>query len=199
MADNQADLMVLGAGPGGYACAFRAADLGRNVVLVDPRVTLGGVCLNEGCIPSKALLHAAQVIREVREIGGWGIGFGAPTIDLDALRSKKDGIVAQLTGHLTGLAKRRKEKTVRGSAAFTGSQSVAIDGENWIFDQAVIAVGSAAIRLPGWPQDDRIWDSTAALGLRTIPKRPAIVGGGIIGLEVAGNGHRVLGPDCHWS
>lgn len=125
-------------------------------MLVDPRVTLGGVCLNEGCIPSKALLHAAQIIREAREIGDWGIGFGAPTIDLDALRSKKDGIVAQLTGGLMGLAKRRKVKTVLGTAGFTGSQRVAIDGENWIFDQAVIAVGSAAIRLPGWQQDDRI-------------------------------------------
>jgi dihydrolipoamide dehydrogenase len=185
MADTHADLIVLGAGPGGYACAFRAADLGRKVVLVDPRATLGGVCLNEGCIPSKALLHAAQVIREASEITDWGVSFAAPQIDLDALRARKDGIVAQLTGGLTGLAKRRKVTTVRGTATFTGPQSLEIDGVAWTFGQAVIAVGSAPVRLPGWPEDDRIWDSSAALELRTIPDRLAIVGGGIIGLEMA--------------
>ncbi len=185
MADNHADFIVLGAGPGGYACAFRAADLGREVVLVDPRATLGGVCLNEGCIPSKALLHAAEIIRETRHGGDWGISTGRVQIDLDALRAKKGAIVGQLTGGLGGLAKRRKVQIVRGTARFTGPQSLAIDGAAWTFDQAVIAVGSAPIRLPGWPEDDRIWDSTAALELRQVPKRLAIVGGGIIGLEMA--------------
>lgn len=185
MSDNHADLIVLGAGPGGYACAFRAADLGRKVVMVDPRATLGGVCLNVGCIPSKALLHAAEVIREARHINDWGISTGKSSVDLDKLRAKKDGIVGQLTTGLNGLAKRRKVQTIRGTAQFTSDNSLDIDGESWSFDQAVIAVGSAPVRLPGWPEDDRIWDSTDALELRDIPKRLAIVGGGIIGLEMA--------------
>lgn len=147
MSDTHADLIVLGAGPGGYACAFRAADLGRRVVMVDPRTTLGGVCLNEGCIPSKALLHAANVIREAREMVDWGVGFAAPMIDLDALRGKKDGIVAKLTGGLAGLAKRRKVRVLRGAATFTGPQSLDIDGTAWTFDQAVIAVGSSPVAL----------------------------------------------------
>ena len=183
---NHADFIVIGAGPGGYACAFRAADLGRKVVLVDPRATLGGVCLNEGCIPSKALLHAAQVIREARDMSeGWGITFGSPKIDLDALRARKDKVVGALTGGLTGLAARRKVQTVRGTATFTGANSLDIDGEAWTFDQAVIAVGSSPVQLPGWPEDGRIWDSTAALELREVPAHLAIVGGGIIGLEMA--------------
>jgi len=185
MAEKHAPFIVLGAGPGGYACAFRAADLGLDVTLVDPRATLGGVCLNEGCIPSKALLHAAEVIREAGHMGDWGIGFSKPEIDLDALREKKVGIVGQLTGGLKGIAKRRKVKVVRGTASFTGANSLDIDGESWSFDKAVIAVGSAPVKLPGWPEDDRIWDSAAALELRSIPKRLAIVGGGIIGLEMA--------------
>ncbi len=182
---NHADLIVIGAGPGGYACAFRAADLGRNVVMVDPRATLGGVCLNEGCIPSKALLHAAQIIREAHEMSDWGVAFSQPKIDLDALRSRKDGIVGTLTGGLTSLAKRRKVKTVQGTATFKDAQTLEIDGKDWTFDQAVIAVGSAPVQLPGWPQDNRILHSTAALELRDIPKELAIVGGGIIGLEMA--------------
>lgn len=185
MSDNHVDLIVLGAGPGGYACAFRAADLGRNVVMVDPRETLGGVCLNVGCIPSKALLHAAEVIRETRHGDEWGISTGNVSVDLDKLRAKKDSIVEQLTKGLVGLAKRRKVKTIRGSAQFTSDKSLEIDGEGWTFDQAVIAVGSAPVRLPGWPEDDRIWDSTDALELNEIPKRLSIVGGGIIGLEMA--------------
>ncbi|MDU8944141.1 dihydrolipoyl dehydrogenase [Ovoidimarina sediminis] len=185
MSDTHADLIVIGAGPGGYAAAFRAADLGRKVVLADPRATLGGVCLNEGCIPSKALLHAAEVIREAGHMSDWGIALGKPRIDLDALRAKKNGIVEQLTGGLQGLAKRRKVTVVKGAATFTGENSLDIDGTGWTFDQAVIAVGSEPIRLPGWPEDDRIWDSTAALELREVPKRLAIVGGGIIGLEMA--------------
>ena len=185
MSDNHADLIVLGAGPGGYACAFRAADLGRNVVMVDPRATLGGVCLNVGCIPSKALLHAAEVIREARHGDDWGISTGKVSVDLDKLRAKKESNVTQLTTGLVGLAKRRKVQTLRGTAVFTGDKSLDIDGEPWTFDQAVIAVGSAPVRLPGWPEDDRIWDSTDALELRDIPKRLSIVGGGIIGLEMA--------------
>jgi len=185
MAVNHAEFIVLGAGPGGYACAFRAADLGLNVTLVDPRADLGGVCLNEGCIPSKALLHAAEVIREARHVGNWGISFGEPKIDLDKLREKKNGIVKHLTDGLTGLAKRRKVSVVRGTASFTGPTGLEIDGAAWSFDQAVIAVGSAPVRLPGWPDDERIWDSGSALELRQVPKRLAIVGGGIIGLEMA--------------
>lgn len=185
MTKRHADFIVLGAGPGGYACAFRAADLGRKVVLVDPRATLGGVCLNEGCIPSKALLHAAEILREAQEMGDWGIRFGKAKVDLEALRAKKDGIVGQLTGGLTGLAKRRKVEVVRGTARFTAPDRLDIDGQAWSFDHAVIAVGSAPVRLPGWPEDDRIWDSTAALELRDVPEHLAIVGGGIIGLEMA--------------
>ncbi|MDG4649201.1 dihydrolipoyl dehydrogenase [Roseibacterium sp. SDUM158017] len=182
---DHTELLVIGAGPGGYACAFRAADLGQKVTLVDARATLGGVCLNEGCIPSKALLHAAEVIREARHMDDWGIGFGAPRIDLERLRARKDGIVGQLTGGLTGLAGRRKVTTLRGTATFTGPNTVDVDGTEIAFDKAVIAVGSSPVRLPGWPEDPRIWDSAAALELREIPKRLAIVGGGIIGLEMA--------------
>lgn len=185
MSEKHADFIVLGAGPGGYACAFRAADLGRNVVLVDPRATLGGVCLNEGCIPSKALLHVAEVIREAHDIADWGIDFGRGKTDLKALRARKDGIVGQLTDGLNRLAKRRKVAVLRGNARFTGPKSLEIDGETWTFDQAVIAVGSSPSRLPGWPEDPRIWDSTAALELREVPARLVIVGGGIIGLEMA--------------
>lgn len=185
MTDNRADFIVLGAGPGGYAAAFRAADLGRKVVLVDPRAGLGGVCLNEGCIPSKALLHAAGLIRDAREIADWGIAFGDPRIDLDALRAKKDGIVGQLTGGLRQLARKRKVQIVQGTARFTAANGLKIDGRDWTFDQAVIAVGSSPIRLNGWPEDERIWDSAAALELRRIPGRLAIVGGGVVGLEMA--------------
>lgn len=185
MTEHKADFIVIGAGPGGYACAFRAADLGRNVVLVDPRPELGGVCLNEGCIPSKALLHAAAAIREARHLGEWGISCGNPQIDIDALRAKKDGIVSQLTGGLSAIARRRKVRVVCGHARFTSEQTLDVDGEAWRFDQAVVAVGSSAIELPGWPEDKRIWDSAAALELREIPSRLTIVGGGIIGLEMA--------------
>ncbi|WP_370160849.1 dihydrolipoyl dehydrogenase [Limimaricola soesokkakensis] len=185
MSEYTTDLIVIGAGPGGYACAFRAADLGRQVTLVDARAELGGVCLNEGCIPSKALLHAAEIIREADEIGGWGISLGTPEIDLDALRDKKSAIVAKLTAGISGIAKRRKVRVVRGAARFTGPNSLDVDGETWTFKQAVIATGSSPIHLPGWPEDERIWDSSAALELRNIPKRLAIVGGGIIGLEMA--------------
>ena len=179
------DLLVIGAGPGGYACAFRAADLGLSVTLVDARDRLGGVCLNEGCIPSKALLHAAEIIRQAQHMADWGITFGKPKLDLDALRAKKDEIVGHLTGGLTGLAGRRKVTTLQGKATLTGPNSAEIEGTQIRFDKAVIAVGSAPVQLPGWPEDDRIWDSTSALELRDVPKTLAIVGGGIIGLEMA--------------
>ena len=182
---NHTDLLVIGAGPGGHACAFRAADLGLSVTLVDARDRLGGVCLNEGCIPSKALLHAAEVIREAAHMADWGVAFDAPRIDLDKLRAKKDHIVGHLTQGLNGLARKRKVTTMQGTARFTGPQSVNIDGTALDFDKVVIAVGSSPVRLPGWPEDPRIWDSTAALELREVPKALAIVGGGIIGLEMA--------------
>lgn len=190
MSEKQhADLVVIGAGPGGYAAAFRAADLGRSVVLVDARVTLGGVCLNEGCIPSKALLHAARVLHEADNIGEWGISFGKAKIDIGALRKRKEAIVSQLTTGLAQLARRRKVRCVAGRAVFTGIDELAVSGtgaeERWSFGQAIVAAGSSPVRLPGWPEDDRIWDSTAALELRAVPRRLAIVGGGIIGLEMA--------------
>ena len=187
---KHADLIVIGAGPGGYAAAFRAADLGRSVVLVDGRSTLGGVCLNEGCIPSKALLHAARVIHEAAHIGTWGVALGKPKVDLDALRQRKDAIVSQLTGGLAQLARRRKVELVSGRATFAGGDELAITDANgdirrWTFGQAIIATGSSPVQLPGWPTDNRIWDSTAALELRSLPRPLAIVGGGIIGLEMA--------------
>lgn len=185
---RHADLLVIGAGPGGYAAAFRAADLGRQVVLVDPRPTLGGVCLNEGCIPSKALLHVAQIIRESADLSDWGVRLGTPEIDLETLRTRKDGIVGQLVGGLGQLAKKRKVTLVRGTAAFTGPGTVRVEGEDagdWSFEQAVIAVGSSPVRLPGWPDDPRVMDSAGALELHEIPRRLAVVGGGIIGLEMA--------------
>ena len=185
MSDNHAELMVLGAGPGGYACAFRAADLGQNSVIVDPRATLGGVCLNEGCIPSKALLHVADVIREAHHAAKLGIDFGTPKIDLDTLRGQKDSTISNLTTGLKGIAKRRKVTHIRGIAKFTNTNSVDIDGVRWTFDKLVIAVGSRPAKLAGWPEDHRIWDSSDALELQSIPKNLAIVGGGIIGLEMA--------------
>jgi len=194
---RHADFLVIGAGPGGYAAAFRAADLGLQVVLVDPRPTLGGVCLNEGCIPSKALLHVAQVIRESADMSDWGVKLGAPEIDLDALRTRKDGIVGQLVGGLGQLAKKRKVTTVRGTATFTGANAIRVEGENagdWTFDQAVIAVGSHSVRLPDWPDDPRVMDSAGALELREIPRRLGVVGGGIIGLEMA-TVYSALGSD----
>lgn len=179
------ELVVIGAGPGGYACAFRAADLGMKVAIVEPRAQLGGVCLNEGCIPSKALLHSAEIIKEAHHMRDWGLDFGQPKIDLDKLRGKKDEIVASLTQGLAGLAKRRKVEIVSGYAKFTGSNELSVNGESLSFEKAVIAAGSEPISLPGWPEDERIWNSTGALELRSIPDQLVIVGGGIIGLEMA--------------
>jgi dihydrolipoamide dehydrogenase len=178
-------VLVLGSGVGGYTAAFRAADLGMDVTLVERDDTLGGVCLNVGCIPSKAVLHAARVISEADESSGFGIEFGEPKIDLDALRAWKDEVVGKLTGGLDGLAKQRKVNVVRGTAKFVSDRAVEVDGEQIEFDHCVIAAGSRSIELPALPDDERIIDSTGALELADIPERLLVVGGGIIGLEVA--------------
>ncbi|MBP0649536.1 FAD-dependent oxidoreductase, partial [Mycobacterium tuberculosis] len=184
-----AEVLVLGAGPGGYTAAFRAADLGKKVVLVEASATLGGVCLNVGCIPSKALLHAAKVIDEAHEMAEFGVSFGKPKIDIDKLRAWKSSVVAKLTGGLTQLAKARKVTVVTGYGKFTSPKSVAVetaDGVKTItFDNAIIAAGSEPVTLPFIPQDPRIIDSTGALELGGVPKRLLVLGGGIIGLEMA--------------
>jgi dihydrolipoamide dehydrogenase len=189
--DVHAEVLVLGAGPGGYTAAFRAADLGKQVVMVDGRPTLGGVCLNVGCIPSKALLHAAKVVAETKEMSAHGVSFTAPTIDVDALRSWKDGVVSRLTGGLAGLAKQRKVTTITGTGVFTSMNQVQVtagDGTTTTvsFDQAIIAAGSEPVTLPFVPHHDpRVIDSTGALELDEIPERLLVLGGGIIGLEMA--------------
>jgi dihydrolipoamide dehydrogenase len=188
--DYHAEVLVLGAGPGGYTAAFRAADLGKKVVLVERYPTLGGVCLNVGCIPSKALLHAAKVISEAEEMSHLGVQFGTPAIDLAKLRGWKDGVVSRLTKGLAGLAKQRKVQVVTGVAKFTAAHMLTVEtaeGRRRVsFDHAIIAAGSQAARIPGFPYDDpRLMDSTSALLLRDIPKRLLVIGGGIIGLEMA--------------
>ena len=188
--DIHAEVVVLGSGPGGYTAAFRAADLGKNVVLIEKNPTLGGVCLNVGCIPSKALLHVAKVLTEADEMSAHGVTFAKPKIDLDALRSWKDSVVGQLTGGLDGLAKARKVTTVRGIGRFTGPNMIEVTGDDGTktisFDQCIIAAGSEPVELPFIPHDDpRVLDSTGALDLADIPKRMLILGGGIIGLEMA--------------
>jgi dihydrolipoamide dehydrogenase len=189
--DYHAEVLVLGAGPGGYSAAFRAADLGREVVLVERWPTLGGVCLNVGCIPSKALLHAAKVIAESKEMGHFGVSFGEPALDIDKLRGWKEGVVKRLTGGLAGLAKARKVTTVQGVGRFTSLNELEVerpDGSRKTvsFEQAIIAAGSEPVTLPFIPHDDpRVIDSTGALELGGIPKRLLVVGGGIIGLEMA--------------
>jgi dihydrolipoamide dehydrogenase len=186
--DSRFDLLVLGAGPGGYSAAFRAADLGLNVVLVERYSTLGGVCLNVGCIPSKALLHTAAVLEEAQALADHGISFGKPKIDLDKLRAFKDGVIGKLTGGLAGMAKARKVTVVTGVGSFVSANHVAVQTEAGVktieFAQAIIAVGSQSVKLPFMPDDERVVDSTGALLLRNIPKRMLIVGGGIIGLEM---------------
>ena len=189
--DVHAEVLVLGAGPGGYTAAFRAADLGQQVVLVDQRPTLGGVCLNVGCIPSKALLHAARVIAETREMAAHGLRFGDPDIDVDALRGWKDGVVSRLTGGLVGLARQRKVRIVPGTGRFTAPDQVAVTGDDGAvttvsFERAIIAAGSEPVRLPFLPEGDpRVIDSTGALDLASVPGRMLVIGGGIIGLEMA--------------
>ncbi len=187
--DLETELLVLGAGPGGYPAAFRAADLGLNVTLVERWATLGGVCLNVGCIPSKALLHAAKVIDDVEGMADCGLRFAEPEIDIDALRGWKERIVGKLTGGLEMLARQRKVDVVRGTGSFLSPHHLeVIDGAQRTviaFRQCIIATGSECVRLPGFPQDPRIIDSTGALELRSVPKTMLVVGGGIIGLEMA--------------
>ncbi|MGA8714352.1 MAG: dihydrolipoyl dehydrogenase, partial [Roseiarcus sp.] len=188
-ADFEAEVLVFGAGPGGYTAAFRAADLGQKVVLVDKRETLGGVCLNVGCIPSKALLHVAKTIDEAAAMGAHGVSFGPPAIDLAAIRDWQNGVVKRLTGGLTGLARQRKVTVVKGEGQFTSANTVRVEtpeGTRVVrFATAIVAAGSEPVA-PGFiPADPRIWDSTSALELRFIPKRMLILGGGIIGLEMA--------------
>ncbi|HEY5667331.1 MAG TPA: dihydrolipoyl dehydrogenase [Gammaproteobacteria bacterium] len=185
----EADLVVIGAGPGGYTAAFRAADLGMNVTLVERWPMLGGVCLNVGCIPSKALLHAARVLEEARESAEFGIDFGEPTVDLDKLRDWKSGIVQKLTNGLGSLARQRKVQVVHGAARFADANTLTVEGEGAksaiSFGQCIIAAGSEPTRIPGLPETPRIIDSTGALELDDLPQSLLVVGGGIIGLEMA--------------
>ena len=189
-ADIECQLLVLGSGPGGYTAAFRGADVGLDTVLVERYETLGGVCLNVGCIPSKALLHAAAVIDEADAMAAHGVSFGKPKIDIDKLRSFKNKVVAQLTGGLGTMAKQRKVRTVQGVGSFVSPNELEVEGKDGKklirFEKAVIAAGSQSVRLPAFPWDDeRIIDSTGALELKDVPKKLLVVGGGIIGLEMA--------------
>ena len=195
-ADVACDVLVLGGGPGGYSAAFRAADLGLKVVLVERYATLGGVCLNVGCIPSKALLHVAAVMDEVSHLGDLGISFGAPQVNIDQLRGHKEKVIAKLTGGLGAMAKMRKVTVLRGLGQFVGSHHLQVletegtgqqtNGKKQVvsFQRAIIAAGSQAVRLPFMPDDPRVVDSTGALALRSVPQKMLIVGGGIIGLEM---------------
>jgi len=197
MSEIKTQLVVLGAGPGGYSAAFRAADLGIETVIVDARDTLGGVCLNVGCIPSKALLHVAKVIDDAKEMAAHGVSFGEPKIDLDKVRGWKDSVVGQLTKGLSGMAKMRKVQFVQGYGKFTGANTLEVEGKDGTtvisFDNAIIAAGSEPVSLPFIPQDDpRVIDSTGALEMADIPGKMLILGGGIIGLEM-GTVYRALG------
>ncbi|OCG23443.1 dihydrolipoyl dehydrogenase [Gilliamella sp. wkB108] len=192
-------VVVLGAGPAGYSAAFRAADLGLDVTLVERYSTLGGVCLNVGCIPSKALLHVAKVMDEAKSLTDQGIHFGTPKLELDKVRAWKEKVINQLTNGLAGMAKMRKVNVIQGEAQFTGSHTMDVTsakGVNKItFDNAIIAAGSRPIKLPFIPHEDpRIWDSTDALALTTIPKKLLLMGGGIIGLEM-GTVYHALGSE----
>ena len=185
-ATHQARLVVIGSGPGGYTAAFRAADLGLDVILIERYPVIGGVCLNVGCIPSKALLHAAKVIDDAEAMAEHGLRFGKPEIDAEKLRDWKNQVVGRLTGGLTQLAKRRKVRVITATAEFESPNSLQLDnGETVAFEQCIIAAGSQSLMLPGLPDDPRIVDSTGALELHPLPKRMLVVGGGIIGLEMA--------------
>jgi len=189
-ADLHADVVVLGAGPGGYTAAFRAADLGKTVVLIERHATLGGVCLNVGCIPSKALLHAAKVVTEAEEMAHAGIAFGKLKLDIDKLRAWKDAVVGRLTKGLVSLAKQRKVTTLQGVGKFESPNLIAVETAEGVkrvsFDACIIAAGSRVARIPGFPYEDaRLMDSTGALALADIPRRLLVIGGGIIGLEMA--------------
>jgi len=187
MAELDCDVVVLGAGPGGYSAAFRAADLGLKTVLVERYPTLGGVCLNVGCIPSKALLHTAAVMDAAQALASHGISFGAPKVDLDKLRAFKAKVVGKLTGGLAAMAKMRKVTVVQGVGTFSGANQLAVEGTDRTavrFKSAIIAAGSQSAKLPFLPEDPRIIDSTGALELKSAPKKLLIIGGGIIGLEM---------------
>ncbi|MFZ3287536.1 MAG: dihydrolipoyl dehydrogenase, partial [Telluria sp.] len=188
--DIECAMMVLGAGPGGYSAAFRSADLGMDTVLVERYATLGGVCLNVGCIPSKALLHVAAVIDETQSMSQHGIAFAKPEIDIGQLRGWKEKVVGKMTTGLAGMAKARKVKVVQGVGQFLGPNHIEVTGPDGAkqviaFKQAIIAAGSSVVKLPFVPEDPRIVDSTGALELRAIPKKMLVIGGGIIGLEMA--------------
>ncbi|MDA3870331.1 MAG: dihydrolipoyl dehydrogenase [Gammaproteobacteria bacterium] len=188
--DMHAELVVLGSGPGGYTAAFRAADLGKNVILIEKYSTIGGVCLNVGCIPSKALLHTAHIISEAAEMSAHGVTFGKPKIDIKKIVANKDKIISTLTGGLAGLAKQRKVQIVTGYGKFTSPKTIAVEGADGTktisFDDVIIAAGSSVMKIPSLPYDDeRLMDSTGALELKEIPKRLLVIGGGIIGLEMA--------------
>ena len=208
--DLECDLMVLGGGPGGYSAAFRAADLGLKVVLVERYATIGGVCLNVGCIPSKALLHVAAVMDEVSHLGDLGIDFGKPAVNIDKLRGHKDKVIGKLTGGLAAMAKMRKVTIVRGYGSFVSANHIEVEETSGTaqektgtkkvvaFKNAIIAAGSQAVRLPFMPEDPRVVDSTGALALKEVPKRMLILGGGIIGLEM-GTVYSTLGARLVWS
>lgn len=188
--DIECEMMVLGAGPGGYSAAFRAADLGMNTVLIEKYATLGGVCLNVGCIPSKALLHVAHIMDETAHMADLGVSFAKPDVDIDKLRAYKDGVIKKMTGGLNFMAKARKVNVVQGVGQFLSPNHIevsAADGSKKVvkFQKAIIAAGSAVVKLPFVPEDPRIVDSTGALELRQVPKRMLVIGGGIIGLEMA--------------
>jgi dihydrolipoamide dehydrogenase len=188
--DLHAEVLVLGAGPGGYTAAFRAADLGKKVVLVERHATLGGVCLNVGCIPSKALLHIAKVLNEAQDIARAGIDFGKPKVSLEKLRAWKSGVVGKLTQGLSALARQRKVQVVQGKGEFASPHTLRVETSEGVktlsFDHCIIAAGSSIARIPGFPYDDkRMIDSTSALELPAVPKRLLVIGGGIIGLEMA--------------
>jgi len=197
MSDSiQAQVLVIGAGPGGYTAAFRAADLGLKVVLVEKYSMLGGVCLNVGCIPSKALLHSAKVIDEAKSMEKHGVSFGEPNIDIDKIRDYKNGVVGQLTKGLAGMAKMRKVQVIQGIAKFTSPTTVAVATEEGtqsiVFENCIVAAGSRVVQLPFLPEDPRIIDSTGALEMESIPEKMLVIGGGIIGLEMA-TVYRALG------
>ncbi|MCK4706749.1 MAG: dihydrolipoyl dehydrogenase [Gammaproteobacteria bacterium] len=188
--DKHAQVVVLGSGPGGYTAAFRAADLGKSVILIEKFDNIGGVCLNVGCIPSKALLHTAQIINEAEEMSAHGVVFGKPKIDIEKIVANKNKIINQLTGGLAGLAKQRKVEIVTGYGKFTSPKTIDVEGEDGTttisFDDVIIAAGSSVMKIPGFPYDDeRLMDSTGALELKEVPKRLLVIGGGIIGLEMA--------------
>ena len=188
--DIECEMMVLGAGPGGYSAAFRSADLGMNTVLVEKYATLGGVCLNVGCIPSKALLHVAHIMDETAHMADLGVSFARPEVDIDKLRAHKDKVIKTMTGGLAGMAKARKVNVVQGVGQFLSPNHIevsAADGSKKVvkFAKAIIAAGSSVVKLPFVPEDPRIVDSTGALELRQVPKRMLVIGGGIIGLEMA--------------